>query len=451
VPVDGEAPGTIEEEPPDLMSLVSPFGVVGRVWNVPSPRGLPRLKISATNAGVPDAHRRIGGHSRTGGPSEITTHGLAIDDVAAARVIAVAEAAERYAGVSHGVADGDAAAEWIWSSASEMREPIVDPARLPRCADAEYSHPRCPLVPFDADGLIRWSRGVDLASGDALWVPSAMAIYWLTDRAPTERFWHSISTGYAVHTDPYLALCSAICEVIERDIIEILWAQRLPLPPVADAYVSADCSHVIDWCADHFLETLLFDATSDVGVPTVYCLMRAEHDDVFRANVSCATGVTMTAAADKAVRDAVSRRVSAERDRPVKTDVSTFTSIEDGARYMALPGNASAFDFLVDGYHDRGAVSERAPLPDDPRDRLRHLVETLTSKGMQAIAVDRTTTELAGAGLTAVCAIIPDLQPMALNPLARFRAHPRLYSAPALMGYPACSEKALNPWPQPFA
>jgi ribosomal protein S12 methylthiotransferase accessory factor len=67
------------------------------------------------------------------------------------------------------------------------------------------------------------------------------------------------------------------------------------------------------------------------------------------------------------------------------------------------------------------------------------------------VVVDRTTDELRRAGLTAVAAIIPDLQPMTLHPLARYLGHPRLYSAPLAMGYRSLREEEINPWPQPFA
>jgi ribosomal protein S12 methylthiotransferase accessory factor len=75
----------------------------------------------------------------------------------------------------------------------------------------------------------------------------------------------------------------------------------------------------------------------------------------------------------------------------------------------------------------------------------------LSGKGMQVLAVNCTTRELAAVGLTAVNVIIPDLQPMSLLPLAQYRAHPRLYSAPLLMGYPSLPEEELNPWPVPYA
>ena len=89
-------------------------------------------------------------------------------------------------------------------------------------------------------------------------------------------------------------------------------------------------------------------------------------------------------------------------------------------------------------------------MPEAPAEALAWLVAALSGKGMLAVAVDRTPREIAAVGLTAVNVIIPDLQPMSLRPLAQYRAHPRLYQAPELMGYPAHAEEDLNPWPQPF-
>jgi len=47
--------------------------------------------------------------------------------------------------------------------------------------------------------------------------------------------------------------------------------------------------------------------------------------------------------------------------------------------------------------------------------------------------------------------IIPGLQPLSFHYRARYLGHPRLYEAPALMGYPVLREEDLNGWPQPFA
>lgn len=372
--------------------------------------------------------------------------GFALDAPAQARTVALAEAAERYAGMSPGPA-----AEYMWARVADLDDAVVDMTRIPRCSADEYATPGCPLRPFDWDAPIRWSRGTELVSGAPIWVPSVMAVYGLHDRVPAEFFWHSISTGYAAHTNPYAALCSAICEVVERDINEILWSQRLPLPPVASSELTSGCHRLLRWAEDHFIKVFLFDATTDMGVPTAYALTITEHDPQARQRVACATGITMAAAAEKVVLDGVGVQVGIGIERgPVKTDFREFTQLTDGARYMGLAEHAEGFDFLIDGYHDR-VTQERSALPDDPADRLCSLIDTFQAKGMQVVALERTTSELAAAGLTAICVVIPDLQPMTVQPLARFRAHPRLYQAPELMGYRVLPEAELNPWPQPFA
>jgi ribosomal protein S12 methylthiotransferase accessory factor len=117
---------------------------------------------------------------------------------------------------------------------------------------------------------------------------------------------------------------------------------------------------------------------------------------------------------------------------------------------MAAPDRAPAFSFLVDGARRRIAPG-RETMPEGSREFLDQLIATLSGKDMQVLVIDRTTRELAAVGLTAVNVVIPDLQPMSLLPLAQYRAHPRLYSAPVIMGYPSLTEQELNPWPVPYA
>ncbi|HEY7143136.1 MAG TPA: YcaO-like family protein [Streptosporangiaceae bacterium] len=435
----------------DLMRLVSPFGVVSQLRSTTPVRGLPALVLS---------HAALG--PATWNSEGRAGYGCAFS-AESARTIALAEAAERYAGITyemhnaaHIAGAGGATPEgWTWGRAAELDGNVLDLAQLPRCSETEYAAPGCPLVPFSSDATIRWARGIDLCSGAPTWVPAVMACYGIADRVPGEHFWHAISTGYAVHTDPRRALLSAICEVIERDIIEVLWSQMLPLPPVPGTELTGTSRELLTWYADHFVNALVFDATSDLGVPTAYCLTVAEHDPVLRQAVSCATGVTLAEATEKVLTDSARFRrgvspADPARTAPVKSDVADFTALADGMRYMGLPEHAQGFAFLVQGAADR-IPRDREPLPADPGDRLDKLVDVLAGAGMQTVAVDRTTPELRDAGLTAFCAVIPGLQPMTTRPLARFLAHPRLYSAPARMGYRVLPEEELNPWPQPFA
>lgn len=141
---------------------------------------------------------------------------------------------------------------------------------------------------------------------------------------------------------------------------------------------------------------------------------------------------------------------------PVPDSPADFRAMEDGARYMGAADRAPAFAFLLDQAGTgagRPALAEAPPdaLPAAPGLALRRLVSGLAAAGMRAVVVDRTPDELAGAGLTAVNVIVPDLQPLSLHPRAQFKGHPRLYEAPARMGYRVLAQEELNPWPQPFA
>ncbi|MET9531077.1 YcaO-like family protein [Streptomyces sp. NPDC006649] len=377
------------------------------------------------------------------GRSSSTGCGRAFGDPAHARMIAIAEAAERYAAYE------PPTAEHRWATAAELDGPVLDTTRLPRCSAAELARPGCPITPFDADAPVRWVQGLDLVSRERTWLPAVMSTYRLHPARPAERFWYQLSTGFAVHTDPAEALVRAILEVIERDAIALTWLQRMPLRPIPDEARSPKLGQLLAAAQRHFLHTLLFDATTDLGVPTVYCLQIAEHDPRVRHVVGCASDRTLSAAAEKALAETLSIR-GLVHSGPVPKTYEEFSDIADGARYMAVPERSEAFAFLRLG----AAAGPRRPpadLPTPSQDALDTLLERLSALGMPVLAVDRSHLELRSVGLTAVNVVIPDLQPMSLLPLAQFRAHPRLYRAPAAMGFPVHSEEELNPWPQPFA
>lgn len=431
-----------------LETLVSPFGVAADVQILQGLRGLRDVKSAAafseflpTLAGqdsTPVRPRSGLGRLKLGNSG----YGIAWGDPDEARLIAIAEAAERYSA-------GDFGQPVAWASYQDLDGPALDLRRIPRCSARELAAPGCPLRAPDPEARIRWIMGTDLVTGEPTWVPAVMAHYGLPDAAPAERFWYQISTGFAVHSDPAEALVRGICEVIERDAIAVTWLQQLRLPVITQR-LSRVARRMVTWASRHFIDTYLFDATTDMGVPAVICLQIAPHDEQCAQNLSCATGRSITSAAEKALLEACRRRGTEPGDDDIPDDFAGFTSLADGARYMAMPARAPAFQFLVDGASGRRA-SAREMMPENSMSFLARLVFTLAGKHMQILAVDRTTRELAAVGLTAVNVVVPELQPMSLLPLAQYRGHPRLYSAPALMGYPSLPEEELNPWPVPYA
>ena len=417
-------------------NLVSPWGVVCGVYAAATFRGLAELAHFVADAG------RVDPRTVDNGTVHGSGHGL--NGPERARLIAVAEAAERYAG-------GDILAEpRVWATAAQLSGRVIEPDRFPRCSAAEYADARCPLGPVDPVGSIRWVRGTELVSGEAIWVPAAMSCYSLRELGAAERFAPRISTGYAVHTDPVEAVLSGIFEVIERDAVSLLWQQMLPVPLVGPEVGSPMLDLVTRWAERHFIRPYLFDATTDLGVPTVYCVLVAEHSTVLRTVVSSAAARTLTRAAEKAsLETVVVREFLAKASTPPPTAIDQVVSYGDGAQFMADAQRADAFGFLLSGV-DRRPPVPRVELPDDGRSALTALADIFRKRDMPVAVVDRTPTELARVGLTAVSVSIPDLLPVSGSPFAQFRADPRLYEAPVRMGFPARGEKELNPWPPPF-
>jgi ribosomal protein S12 methylthiotransferase accessory factor len=195
--------------------------------------------------------------------------------------------------------------------------------------------------------------------------------------------------------------------------------------------------------------TYLFDATSDLGVPTVYGIDVAEGS--FGTAVMCAADLDPRRAVAKVLREAASGRVALSMAPPVGSQVEDFQTVSEGASYMAKAERRGAFGFLLGSNHKRFLAEMRSLATGTAEGDLAVVVDLLDRRGMEVVVVDLTTDEAARAGLWVVRAIIPALQPLSFTHRARFLGHPRLYDAPIRMGYRSWSEAQLNPWPQPFA
>jgi ribosomal protein S12 methylthiotransferase accessory factor len=419
-----------------IMSVVSPLGgVVGRVATIPNPPGCPDYTVCVADLG--DLRPVVPGFrlapTSTRGMMDGAGTGI---DAAAASKLAVVEALERY---SNCVYDER---QLIWATGAELGREAIDLDTLPRCSAAELSDRLCPLRPADSHVPIRWVRGVSLTGREGRWVPAVMAFLNIPAQSTGEHFVFQISTGCAAHVDPAAAVLNAICEVVERDAVSLTWLQRLALPMI-------EGTDAIAAPAGPGVATYLFDATTDLGVPTVYGIDVAEGS--FGTAVMCATDLDPHRAVAKVLREAASGRVALSMAPPVASQVDDFQTVSEGASYMAQAERRPAFGFLLDSARRRSLSDMRSLATGTPEGDLAVIVDRLDRLGMEVVVVDLTTDEAARAGLWVVRAIIPALQPLSFTHRARFLGHPRLYDAPVRMGYRSWSEPELNPWPQPFA
>ena len=358
---------------------------------------------------------------------------------------AVVEGAERYCCLVH---DPD---DFVVASADELGTAALDLGTVPRCSEREYADPACPFRTPDPAAPIRWAQGYSLIDRCERYVPAVMTHLYVSPRRG-ENFWQPISTGVAAHTSLATALVSALCETIERDSIALTWLACLPLPRIEfESPLPDELATNYGRLAHSLVRQYFFDATTDVGVPTIYSVQVVEGHPTLAQYVSCATGFSAAAACAKTIREAAPARAVFQVPREIPREVADFQSLHDGAVYMGRIEQRGAFDFLLKGTARRPLSAVEIRAPHDDRSRLRWLIDRLNAIGSDAIAVDITTDEVRDAGLWVVRVVVPGLLPMSTIYRARFLGHPRLYTYPEQAGFGTRVEGDINPAPQPFA
>ncbi|MGH9914875.1 MAG: YcaO-like family protein, partial [Pyrinomonadaceae bacterium] len=296
-------------------------------------------------------------------------------------------------------------------------------------------------------------QGLSLLDGRLVYLPVVMVYLYAGFVSREERIWLPITTGCAGHTSFERALLSAILEVIERDAISITWLQQLPLPRIEIDNVSPELAPY--WkCglrSSKELEYFFFDATTDLGISTIYGLQVSKANKRLTTLVSCSTSMDPGAAVIKVMRDMAACRIAFRQPRPTPEKWEDFTDIFHGASYMARSDQAHAFEFLLDSGRKR-FLSEIVTLQsNDEKQALQMVLERFRRRRMDVYAVDLSTDEALRCGVRVVRVIIPGLQPLSFHHRARYLGHSRLYEMPKQMGFPVHREDQLNRWPQPFA
>ncbi|MCW2140175.1 YcaO-like family protein [Actinoplanes cyaneus] len=427
-----------------LQDLVSPLGgLITGVQQLPVEPSNPPLKVFSANLG--DVSTVIDTMCGPDCLGSLDGTGTGVDPEHA-RMVACAEALERYANSLY------ADAQLRWATADELTalgEDVLDLDALPRCSATELADPHCPVVPPAKSERMRWIKGMNLRTRELSWVP-AVLVYMHIAAHGAEKITNPISTGAAAHSDPVRAVTGALCEVIERDAISLVWLQELALPRIELDVAGPQLRKFLDLYADRDVTVELFDATTDLGIPIVYAVSTAPNHPDCDTVVACAAALDPQVAAAKAISETVSVRIALQGDK-APDDVHDFSGVSDGAIYMGHPSRAPAYDFLLGG-SARRRLSEMPNLATgDAAADLRVVLDRLDASGLDSYLVDLSPDEAIRAGMTVVRAVIPGLLPLSFTYRSRFLGSPRLYEAPVRMGYPSRPESELNSWPQPFA
>lgn len=240
---------------------------------------------------------------------------------------------------------------------AELGDSALDPERLPRCTASLY----------DRDLAILWVAGRDLVSGDEVWVPQELVTADFTLPQPTGSYCFAAGTnGLASGPTRVAAITHALLELIERDAVS-LW--RL-LPPAVRRRTRIDPTEIAAPVARALLERFtaagvpveLWDATSDLGVPTCFVESRdTEAPDV--PDIGSAAHPDPGAAMARALLELAQTRLT--RIAGARDDLAAWTYDRDppplGAR--GYPRDDDAFaDLVAAGESPRAASLDMAML-----------------------------------------------------------------------------------------
>lgn len=381
-----------------------------------------------------------------GRPIELTGAGGDLKEDLA-RIKAIAETLERYCSCVY------KEEQFIFATANELGAEAMDLDSIPQISDLEAAHPSCFITKPDKDKVIRWVKGYSLTSKRPIWVPAVMT-YLHIPQHENERFWLPISTGCAIHKSYEEALINGINEVVERDAIALTWLNKLPLPKL-----KIDENKLPKWVFDYyqqikeqdFVVTEFFDATTDLGIPSIYCVQTTPYNPKISTIVMCTTELDPNVAFTKIMREAASLRIALQNKKQNDRNIDEFIDVMDGALYMGKPEHMHKFDFLKESRNYTDFEDMVNYSTGDSKADLDFLVNHLKQKGHELIAVDLTTDESKSHGMYAVKVIAPSLMPLSFAYRSRFLGTERLYSAPLKMGYGIKTEQDITKDPQPFA
>jgi ribosomal protein S12 methylthiotransferase accessory factor len=256
-----------------------------------------------------------------------------------------------------------------------------------------------------------------------------------------------ISTGLAFDPELWRALWRGLCEVIERDAMMLMWLRKATPPRIVIDRTAPDFVHLrLEECARAGCEVYLFDITSDIAIPTVFCIL-LKRDGVY-ASAGAGCHELPAAACAKAIDEAVSVRSVLRPDpNPVPTDFSWLHQLEQHAAVYASPQTAEMLAFLI-GDPPRVCYerfNERGVAPPLSVDQVRVWAAELSGRGLDAVWASLTSDDLAHLGHV-VKVVVPQMVPLSASHSARWLATPRLGD-----GTHGLTAATANPDPHPFA
>ncbi len=373
-------------------------------------------------------------------------------EVAASK--AIGEAIERYCAAIYDVED------FPLVSYRAATFPCTAPSDFALYSLEQYGRAEFPWVQFDADTKVRWTAGVDMATGQVCYVPAARVYlpymyYEDTEDQPIDQ---PISTGLACHLDRNKATRAAIGEVVERDAFLIVWQAMIAPPQIRLETLSAANQDLVERFERAGSTVVMFDITLDHGIPTILSVLLGDVPTAPAMVVAAATSSEPEAAVRQSLEELALTRMSCQYLKthapPIISNLTGYADIDNQRAHLHFwtdHANLPLASFLF-ASEKRVAFDEiRNLATGDIAADVRVMVERIGSVGERVVVVDVTTPELADLGFSVVRAVIPGFHPLHIGHSRRALGGKRLWQVPKQLGFPGITlHGGDNPAPHPY-
>lgn len=296
-----------------------------------------------------------------------------------------------------------ASARELGASAASLKKFILFSA-------CQYEQPGFRFGPPDADLPRHWVSGINLASGEDVWLPAQAVYLGLDVDDACETLVQSSSTGLAAGKTPEMALRNALCEVIERDAFASVWQLGLrPLRLEVDPGVASRLARPLQRILESGpLKIHLGLLPSDSGVPVVSAVAENLVDGTITIG-ACANPdivIAISKAVTECLHGYVYGRQRTAMEPPIADDAD-FSSPHDHLAFYLDARRKPLLEFLIDGQERVSAsVYEKEYV------QTKSIVGALAARGIDTLVVDVTTGDVADLGFHVVRVLAPGLQPL---------------------------------------
>jgi ribosomal protein S12 methylthiotransferase accessory factor len=360
-------------------------------------------------------------------PSQIFTSGQHTTNEAA-KMAALAEAAERYSGfyipperVRH-------------TSAEEADFPVAQPESFALFSSAQYAQHQLPFEPFLSDVATGWIDGFRVATDEEVFLPVQRTFMTALEASDPDDslITYTTSNGMACGKTLEEALLAGLLEVIERDAFMIAWSNKLVLPPVdwrSDQELSA-------FAEQYFTVTGLafdgIDLSEIAGVPAVAASVRGAPGEFGAIGFGTAAALDIREAWKKAVSEAFFTRITARDlhyvspDKAFRDDYMDINDFSDRMLFYARSENLPLVEFLFASDEQARTPPRRRRLG-SVREEVARLTEVGESQGGDVFAVEITAPDVAELGFSVVKVIVPQYCDLPNSHAGQFLGGRRLY------------------------